>query len=217
MWVCSALRDAKGGPSFAFMNRYLVVMMLVCVMRMPVVAAGQDSNKEDLDERFGRITTAVEDAVAKNVLLEKRIEQLNTELRSLREEQARNASSTVIQDDMRKLADAIKEVDRKREADKQLIIEKLEAIARSVAEVRSAPPAPVNVASAPSISDKCYEYEVKAGDRLMAIIDAYNATFREKKLRQVTLKQVEDANPGINPHRLKKGQKVLIPVPPPVE
>jgi LysM repeat protein len=64
---------------------------------------------------------------------------------------------------------------------------------------------------APKVSnspEKGFEHEVKSGQTLSAIIQAY----RDQGVK-VTLKQVLDANPTLKPERMKAGQKIFIPAP----
>ena len=55
---------------------------------------------------------------------------------------------------------------------------------------------------------KGYEYEVKAGDTLSLIVQAYR-----KQGVKVTSALVIKANPGLNPNRLFTGKKIFIPDP----
>ncbi|MCD6340109.1 MAG: LysM peptidoglycan-binding domain-containing protein [Verrucomicrobia bacterium] len=55
---------------------------------------------------------------------------------------------------------------------------------------------------------KGYEYTVKPGDTLSAIVQAY----RREKIN-VTIDAVLKANPGLDPRRLLPGQKIFIPDP----
>jgi LysM repeat protein len=75
--------------------------------------------------------------------------------------------------------------------------------------VPSSKPADTSGTTAPTTPDKGFEYEVKSGDTLSAIIAAY----REQNIK-ITLKQVLNANPGLDEKKLKVGQKIFIPAPP---
>ncbi len=60
----------------------------------------------------------------------------------------------------------------------------------------------------PAAPQKGYEYEVKSGDTIHAIVAAYQANGVK-----VSVNQVLKANPGLNPNKLRRGQKVFIPDP----
>jgi hypothetical protein len=55
-------------------------------------------------------------------------------------------------------------------------------------------------------TEKGYWYEIKREDKLSVIVQEYR-----KKGVKVTLAQVKDANPDVNPNRLLVGQKIWIP------
>jgi LysM repeat protein len=63
------------------------------------------------------------------------------------------------------------------------------------------PPATVTAAAPPAPSTELKEYVIVSGDTLGAIAHKNG----------ITLKAIMDANPGINPKKLKVGQKVQIP------
>ena len=57
---------------------------------------------------------------------------------------------------------------------------------------------------------KGFDYTIEKNDNLSMIVQAY----REKNIK-VTIDQILKANPGLNPDRLRVGQKIFIPAPPP--
>jgi LysM repeat protein len=58
------------------------------------------------------------------------------------------------------------------------------------------------------VSDKGFEYVIQDGDYPAKIVKAYAA-----KNIKVTVKQILDANPGLNPNKMIIGQKIFIPAP----
>jgi LysM repeat protein len=44
-------------------------------------------------------------------------------------------------------------------------------------------------------------------------VQAYNKKFQADGMKKITMKQVQDANPGVNWNRLRIGQKIVIPTP----
>ena len=125
----------------------------------------------------------------------------------------------VQRDELRKLAEQVKDIDDKRAADKELILTEIKKLGKTMtlspAAKPPSKPKPDNSAdtgtTAPA-ADKNYEgYEhvVKPGETLMAIIQAYN---KEQGLK-LTLDQVlkHPLNANLKPEKMKVGQKIFIP------
>jgi hypothetical protein len=201
------------------MIRALIFLFLV-VLAAPAFA--QDQDKQDIDDRFSRLNAAVDGLLASNADLQKRIDKLENDLHAAqdaaRAAEERAATNAVVGDEMRKLVEAIREVDRRRELDKTLILEQLDRISRALAEEisnRAAQPPAVAAPTGAHQTEKGIEYTIKPGDTLGEIVQAFNAKLREKHRQPVTQREVIEANPGLNPNVLKKGRKLFIPLPPP--
>jgi nucleoid-associated protein YgaU len=170
------------------------------------------------------------------------IQELRTEVARLRAEndrlrtQINTPRNYATQEQITKLADQIREVEKNRTADKQQILdafEKLKALppqvvvpqptgssrskpvdtgSRPQADKPPAkePPAAEKPAPAtPELPGEFYEHTLAEGETLSAVIDAYN---KEHGLK-VRLAQVLKANPSIkDPKKLRQGQKIRIPV-----
>lgn len=178
--------------------------------------AAQDASAQEYEERYKRLNAVVEELLASQATLQKRIAGLSDEIRSLRDEQGRNANQYVRPEDLRKglekMAEKIREIDQKREEDRKLILEEIRKLAsapvpeppaRKTKPEKEPEPVPAQPAT-----QKGYEYQVKSGDTVAAIVSAY-----QQSGVKVTLNQVLKANPGLNPNRLKVGQKIFIPDP----
>jgi chromosome segregation ATPase len=198
------------------------ILILLWLVFLAGPAFSQDPDKQDLDERFARVNSAVEGLLASNADLQKRIDRLENDLRAAqqtaREAQEREATNTATNDQLRKLFEDIKEVDRRREMDKQLILEQLDKISKALAEeiaARAAQPPVAPPVSRVAEKEKGLEYTIQPRDTLGEIVQSVNAKLREKHLRAITQKDVLEANPGLNPNVLRKGRKIFIPLPPP--
>lgn len=149
--------------------------------------------------------------------LERENENLRSALRRLSEETSSKMAGFVTRSDLKNLADAIAEVDRKREADRNVILEEIKTgLAKVAASTRNEtrrndPPA------SPPPSGEFHEHIVEAGQNLSMILDAYNAAFKQDGRQTVSLADVKRANPNINIDRIYVGQKIYIPSPPPAE
>lgn len=181
------------------------LLLLAAVTGLAPALVAQDAATE---ERLNQLNAKVEELQAALVLQQKRLADLAQELQNLREQQNRPGPAFATADDLKRLAEKIQELDRKREADKELILREIEKLAKTAA----APPRatrPAAIETPPPVGDdKGFEYVIQPGDTLSLIVQAY----REKNIK-VTVKQILQANPGLDEKKLKVGQKIFIPAP----
>ncbi len=191
----------------------------------PASAAARHESTRETAERFSRMEDDFEAIKADNLSLREEVGKLRQELSRMRDELGKTATSVANNnphEDLKRLAERITEVDRKRESDKQAIseeikrsISKLDSAIAAAADTRPArrerAPAPTPAVVDPS--DSGFSYTVASGDSLGAIVKAYNQEFKKKGLKPVTLAQVKAANPNVNWDRLKVGTKIVIPAP----
>ncbi len=150
--------------------------------------------------------------------LEKKIADLGDKLNS---PSGNNFAST---DDLKKLAEQVQEIDKKRQADNEQIIKAIEKLSKGGSagiEPRESHK-PVDTTATTSGPDTTstptaggaggqqngYYYPIQSGNTLSAIAKAYQA-----KGVKVTVKEILAANPGLNPNSLIVGQKIFIPAP----
>lgn len=121
-------------------------------------------------------------------------------------------------DDLKKLAEQVQEIDKKRQEDNEKILAALEKLSKGGGFHR--PPASDNTAGGDSAANSPdtstpttnnsnqngYEYPIAPGNTLAAIAKAYRA-----KGVKVTVADILKANPGLDPSKLKIGQKIFIP------
>jgi LysM repeat protein len=200
------------------MKRFLWLRCVVgmgCLVTVLAVAQDQSSSaaalaKRDYDEeRYKSLEADVRALQSSNEALQKRLADLGDDLRGVREELAKKPSDAVTHDELNAFEKKLREVNDKREADTRLILDKLEKLAKAPPQPLPLPePTPLPETNAPAKPVKGYEYEIKPGDYLSAIVEAYR-----KEGIKVTLDQVLKANPGLNPQKLKVGKKIIIPDP----
>jgi outer membrane murein-binding lipoprotein Lpp/phage tail protein X len=218
------------------MDRTLHRLLAVGSLTAALLAArstpawAQDANPgaaltAEYEERFRRLNGYIEELSASQATLMKRLSTLSDQIQAAREEAARangQAQSQLGQfvryDDLRKLGDEIKKIDQRREEDRKLILEEIRKLAQTPVVVpapeppkRSRLPDPVPAPetakpSGPAL--KGYEHVVKKDETVAAIVAAY-----QQNGVKVTVSQVLKANPGINPNRIRVGQKIFIPDP----
>jgi hypothetical protein len=180
------------------------------------------AEQQGMDEKFKQVAADIDSLRAANQLLLDKLSALNDDLRLIRAEQARLAAGAVGRDDLRPLAQRIEEVDKKRQEDKDAISEEIkksfarvETLLTNAADVPSRPPVRgASVGAGPSAVANGFSYTIKEGDTLEAIVAAYNAEFKRKGMKTITLKQAMEVNPGVDWTRLKISQKIVIPRPP---
>ena len=202
------------------MKRCSLIIFLLFLLNIPVLAQTGGLTAEQ-EEKIKRLSSDVETLLADNASLRKKISDLSDEVARLRQDQNKpgaDAALSAVRDDMRKLAEKIQEVDKKRIDDSKTVSEELSRIEKGLRGVASTvsrptpkPTKPENEPAAPS--GPVGEYEVKAGDSLLKIMTMANARFKDEGRKSITLKQIQDANPGLNPDKLRAGQKIYIPIP----
>lgn len=200
------------------MKRFLLLLLSgVIFLQIPLLA--QDANtaaaiaqRQEAEERYKRMSADVESVLASNIALQRKVSALENELVKLRDDQSRRASDNSTAESVRKLADKIQEVDRKRESDKDLILAEIKTMGKTLSAPapRQRSPVAVETKSGP---EKGYTYEIQSGDTLSAILNDYNAEFKAKGMKTLTTTQVMNANPNVSWNKLKIGQKIVIPMP----
>ncbi len=197
------------------MKRISFFLLLFALGAAPVLR-GQDAATE---ERLNKLSGQIEDLIAGQKAQQKHIADLAKELENVREQAAKPTGNYASQEDLKHLAEALKEVDRKRldDYDKiQVALSKLgktlQAPASSRKPVSNLPVEPPagdkQQEKAPSV-EKGIEYVIQPGDTLSAVVQAC----KEKKVK-VTVDQILKANPGLKPEKLRAGQKIFIPAVP---
>ncbi len=184
---------------------------MLALWSVPAACAQDAATQERLDKLSGRI----EDLTAAQEALRKQISELSRELEGVREQMGKPSASYARAEDLNRVAEAVKEVDRKRMEDAEKVHTELVKL-RKVLEAPLAPqkqkptsvPKEKPAASGPTTPEKGFEYVVQSGDTLDAIALAY----KEKNVK-VTVAQILKANPGLKAERLKVGQKIFIPAP----
>jgi LysM repeat protein len=180
------------------------------------IHAQDAATQQEIDKLSGQLQDIVEAEAAQG----KRLDALEHDLADLRDKvNAPAVNNFASADDLQKLAQQVREIDRKRQEDRDLILRKIEDLAKIAAA-----PAPAHHHAAASVKDdnsatgstapadatpqKGYEYPVQDGDTLSSIARAY----REKGVK-VTTSQIMKANPGLSPNTLYVGKTIFIPDP----
>jgi len=186
---------------------------LILTFAVSLAQAQETATQQQLDKLSGQIQDIL-DAQAQQG---KRLDALEKEISDLRDKvnTPTTTADYATRDDLKKLAEQVQEIDRKRQDDRDLILKQIEKLgsAGPVTPLpdhhsHSAPRASDGDTSAPAVPSKGYEYVIKQGDTLGLIVKAY----REQGVK-VTSRQIKAANPDINPDVLIPGKKLFIPDP----
>jgi len=191
----------------------ILIWFLVLGFSVAAARAQDDATQQQINELNGRIQNLTDSQTVQA----KRITALEKEVSELRDKSSQPAATdTANADDLKKLADQVQEIDKKRQEDRELILKeigKLGKVGGSPSGRKSTPSVTTNAATGGSSTggkESGYEYKVAAGDNLSIIAKAY----RDQGVK-VTSDQILKANPGLDPKNLKVGQKVFIPAPAP--
>jgi len=185
----------------------ILVWLLILGFSVAAARAQDDATQQQINKLNGQI----QDLTDAQAVQAKRITALEKEISELHDKANGSGANS---DELQKLADQVQEIDKKRQADRELILKeigKLGKVGVSSPSHKSTPNVTTNtVASNPGSSGKetGYEYKVAAGDTLSIIVKAY----RDQGIK-VTKEQILKANPGLNLNNLKVGQKIFIPAP----
>jgi|JI10StandDraft_1071094.scaffolds.fasta_scaffold810144_2 TolA-binding protein len=207
----------------------LMLLAASLVWLAPASLSAQESSesiaaRQMVQENMKALNARIEDLEASNHSLRARVDDLRRELQQLREETRKLADQSGVQDQIRRLADSIKDVDNKRRADNEKVLGELAKLAKQMADTPIMPPTPAprqpsttssqssahnpELRPASNIPEKGIEYVIKPNDTLSGIV----AACRAKDLK-VTQKLMREANPDVNWDRLRVGQKIFIPLP----
>jgi LysM repeat protein len=191
------------------MKRVSLYAAVVLILLSAPAWAQDAATQERLDKMAGQI----QDFLDNQKSLQQQLSQVSKEVSALREQianQPREDWATAA--DLKRLADGVREIDKKRIEDNERIrteISKLGKLLASAPAPRSRPARDEEPKEKePAKPEAGLEYVVQPGDSLSLIVQAC----REKGIK-VTMDQVRKANPKLNPEKLLVGQKIFIPQP----
>ncbi len=245
--------------SFRPALRRLALTALIALLGGKALGAGAyDLDPAVVGERIQRLNATVEALEQASTSQQRRIDTLGTELGRLREETTRELARNGAQrpwsedllrqsdeikrhtEDLKRLAEAISEVDRKRAADHEQVLKVLGELRKAITAMADAPPgrsspnrsapesprstsrrdndrssannAPVEPAPAKSVP-----YTVGRGDTLSLIVESFNADAGKKGYLPVTVSQVMKFNKITDARRLAAGAQLNLPLYPQTE
>jgi septal ring factor EnvC (AmiA/AmiB activator)/phage tail protein X len=190
-----------------------ISLWLLILTFIAALARAQDATQQQLDQISGKI----QDLQASLAEQGKRIDALEKKIGDLQDKLNQpGASVGASADDLKKLAEQVQEIDKKRQADNEQILKELEKLDKSLGVAPSGhkptPSISTNNPTPPAADGKQngYYYPIKSGDTLSAIAKAYRDSDKHVK---VTADDILKANPGLNPKNMVVGKKIFIPDP----
>jgi len=168
------------------------------------------------EERYRILRSSVDDLLAAQLQLRQRLDTVTEALQEVSAEARSKPGATqfVTREEFEKLIESVREIDRKREADRRQILAQIEELGKTLQEMLRRPqPIVSGGASSSRGSQEGVEYVVEKGNTLSAIIVAHNAAFKEQN-RKTSLQLILDANLGLEPTTMQVGRKLFIPMVP---
>lgn len=193
----------------------IAIWLLAGTLATSGIHAQDAATQQQIDKLSGQL----QDVFEREAAQDKRLDALEHDISDLRDKlNTPVVNNYANADDLQKLAQQLKEVDRKRQEDRDLILRKIEELGK----IAAAAPAPVHHHSTAIAKDdttatgdatpadptpqKGFDYKVQDGDTLSAIARAC----KEKGIK-VTVAQIEKANPGLTANTLYVGKTIFIP------
>jgi septal ring factor EnvC (AmiA/AmiB activator) len=217
----------------------LVIVLLALLLPLAPSPAQQDSStaaaeREQAEERHRTLTKRLAGLEESIAAFQKNVTALRDEVRRLKDELDRSKSkneTSATQESIKYLAEKIEEVDKKRIADNERTVKHIDKkiddmrkfVLESLAGPRGGTPTPPpsgatvpnkgNNSGAPPKTNPDgkqtgWTYKIKDKDTLAVIV----AALRKQGIN-VTQKQIEQANEGVNWNKLRIGQEIFIPAP----
>ena len=195
----------------------ILIFIFIAAFSASTVFAQESATQQQIDQLRGQMQDLLEGQAQQG----KRLNELAHDISKLSEKvNAPVLNEYANREDLKKLAEQVQDIDRKRQADKELILVNLEKLGKAGGDGPVTPKGGKKKKSdAPKTDVKPdepaaggpqngYEYQVKAGDSLGLIVKAY----RDQGVK-VTTAQILKANPGLDPDKLFVGKKIFIPDP----
>jgi len=174
-------------------------------------AAPDDSTQQQMD----KLSATIQDMQTVLDAQNKRLDALEKKINDLSDKLGQSGGGSVAgADDLKKLAEQVQEIDKKRQDDNEAVLKELEKLDKALGVTPSNRKTTATTSTAGTNNatggtpQKGYEYSIQEKDTLAAIAKAY----RTQGVK-VTTAQIIAANPGLNPNNLKVGQKIFIPDP----
>lgn len=219
----------KGVQTYFRCMKRFYCFSAVCLLSLSPIVRGQDSpsggaaaiaSRQEAEENYNTLKGHIDDLLAAQADQAKQIQALRREIEDLRLQINKPSANYATADDLKQLANSVQEIEKNRAADKELILKKMEELGQAVSApvprasshpMVSSPDAGTTSVTVPGpVGDQNgFYYTIQKNDSISGIAQAC----REQQGLKVSSKQIEEANPNVNPAKLKVGTKIFIPAP----
>lgn len=220
-----------------------LAMAGLAILMSPVAVPAQSVDPAVVGERLQRLTATVESLELTIASQRRQIDGLNNEIQRLREESVNRGNQRPwaedikrLNEDVKRLADGISDVDRKRVADSEQVVRVLNELKKQLAIAietpKPAPKADVEPRSSTSrgggdtarsrdrekdkdrdaAPEKAVSYVFKKGDSLSEVVNGFNAEAKKEGYQVVTIDQVMKFNKITDARRIPVGSTIQLPV-----
>lgn len=195
---------------------------------------GQAVDPAVVGERLQRLTATMESLEMALASQKRQIDSLSSELLKLRDEVQNQSHARPWAEDMKRLADGIAEVDRKRASDSEQVVRVLGDLRKSVAALAEAPPArsaPVERedkgrrggGAAPARSggedpgkeitaSKAVPHVLERGQSLSEVVTSFNEQAKKQGYQPLTVDMVMKFNKITDARRVPAGMTLQLPL-----
>ncbi len=211
--------------SFRTVLRGSVPILGALWLALGSAAAAEAVDPAVVGERLQRLNASVE-ALEQTLASQRRqIESLTAEVQRLRTEASDRKHQRPWVEDLKLVADAVNEVDRKRIADSEQVVKVLSELRKAISAAAEAPPkavasrsstnADAQESSRPTrdaVPEKSLPYVIRKGDRLSDIVVSFNAEARKQGYQPITIDQVVKFNKLQGPNKILEGMTLQLPI-----
>jgi septal ring factor EnvC (AmiA/AmiB activator) len=156
--------------------------------------------------------------------LSRKVEQLQTALRSAEERTTIKLGDAITREDLKKVIDRISEVDERRESDRKIILEEFDKLAKALSKpaITESPrtrrqstrdPEKETEKAPEPFEGTVYPHKVEPNQTVSEIIAWWNTSLKKEGLPTISYSQVKKANPNLDFNKIRVGQEILLPVP----
>ncbi len=218
------------------------------------LAAAQPVDPAVVGERLQRLSATLESVELSQASQKRQMDNLGNEVQRLRQEVSQASRDMASQgsrrpwaedtkrlsDDVKRLAEAIAEVDRKRASDHEQVLKILADLRRAIAAAAETPAPRTRGPETPALSgrgkdrephdkdkdkepeketpasepDKYVEHVVQAGQTLSLIVNGFNNSARKQGYKTLTTDQVAKFNKIRDVSKIPEGMKLKLPLVP---
>jgi LysM repeat protein len=195
------------------MKRFFYLSLFSLLFAAPGLRAQDSAYRQEAEENYKILKARIEELTETKADQAKRIQSLEKQISELRTQVSKPTGNYATQEEVKRLAETVQEIDKKREADKELILKEIGKLAKVISapgprtrDTKEKEKPVVDPVPPVNPDQPTFSYTVKQGDYLSTIVQAY----KEKGV-VVTVDQILKINPGLKATALYPGKKILIP------